>query len=52
MLRFLSALISILLIATACSSAGSGNDYANELEGAVLSPPRELEDFYSGFDGG
>ncbi len=37
--------ISILLLVTACTSTNSVQDYASQLQGAVLNPPRVLNDF-------
>ncbi len=45
MWRISSVLIGILLLVTACSATNSDHAYTNQLEGAVLSPPREIEDF-------
>lgn len=45
MWRFYSLLIAVLLLVTACGSASSEPDYTSQLEGAVLDPPREVEDF-------
>ena len=45
MWRFYSLLVAILLLLTACSSADSGKNYVNQLEGAVIDPPRVLDDF-------
>lgn len=45
MWRFYSLLVAILLLLTACGSANSEKAYVNELQGAVISPPRVLDDF-------
>jgi len=45
MWRFYSLMIGILLLLTGCGAMNSGNSYVNQLSGAVLSPPRELDDF-------
>ena len=45
MLRFYTALISVLILMTACVQLDSETDYLAELEGAVIDPPRVLEDF-------
>lgn len=45
MWRFYSLLVSVLLLLTACGSTNSEPDYSSQLEGAVLDPPREIDDF-------
>jgi len=45
MWRLYTVAISILLMITACSSTNSGQDYVSQLQGAVLNPPRVLENF-------
>lgn len=45
MWRFYSLIVSVLLLMTACGSTNSEPDYRSELDGAVLDPPRTLDDF-------
>jgi protein SCO1 len=45
MWRFYTVIIGILLGLTACDSANVKNDYVSELQGAVINPPRVLDDF-------
>ena len=47
MLRFYTVFISILVLmtVTACGQISSVPDYVSQLEGAVIAPPRELDDF-------
>jgi len=45
MSRLYSVLAGILLLLTACSSTNSEHTYVDQLQGAVLNPPRVLEDF-------
>lgn len=47
MLRFYTALISVLVLMTmtACGQISSEPDYTSQLSGAVIDPPRVIEDF-------
>lgn len=45
MWRFYSLLIGVLMLLSACSTTNSEADYINQLAGAVLDPPREIDDF-------
>ena len=45
MWRLYTVVIGILLLLTACNSINSEQDYVSQLQGAVLDPPRVLDDF-------
>lgn len=45
MWRLYTLVIGILFVLTACNSTHIEKDYVSELEGAVVNPPRVLEDF-------
>ena len=45
MWRLYTLVIGTLLFLTACNSINSEQDYTSQLQGAVIDPPRVLEDF-------